>query len=77
MMKHLPRDESPLLVLAVRRRIRFWQFHSATREKELLGLIVREIPFPGETIVISLDGPNRFLRKRIQKMLDCKIIPVN
>lgn len=54
-VKHLP--HSPCYILAFR-TTRWFQPHSKQRRQKVLQQIKESVPFPGETIIISVEGDN-------------------
>ena len=59
-------QDLPLYVLAFERRTPFWKFQSGGAMQSLANRIGQEVAFPGETIIISLDGENKSFRKKFR-----------
>lgn len=63
----------PLYVLGVQRQTRWWQFDAASVAQHLVNQISQEVKFPGETLIISLDGEYKSFRGRFRKVADSSI----
>jgi hypothetical protein len=59
-------QDHPLYVLAYERRTPFWKLESASAAQALAHRLSQDVTFPGETIIISIDGENKAFRKKFR-----------
>jgi Zn-dependent protease with chaperone function len=64
----------PFYVLGVQRRMQWWRFESAGAAQQLVNQIGRDVKFPGETLIISLDGEYKSFRSRFRSVPDALIL---
>ena len=55
-----------LYVLGFERRTRFWKFESRATSESISQRLGSEVTFPGETIIICIDGENKAFRKKFR-----------
>jgi hypothetical protein len=63
----------PLYILAVRRKSRLWKLESAQASQELVEALCANVPCPGETLFVCLDGENKHFRSRFRKVPGAEI----
>lgn len=64
----------PFYVLGVQRQADWWRFDSAIAAQQLVNQISRDVKFPGETLIISLDGEYKSFRNRFRSVPDSAIL---
>jgi Zn-dependent protease with chaperone function len=57
----------PLYVLGVRRKTGWWKLESSQAQQKLVNALCADLQFPGETLVLCLDGDNKKFRSRFKK----------
>jgi hypothetical protein len=67
-------QDLPLYVLAFERRTPFWKFQSGGAMQSLANRIGQEVAFPGETIIISLEGENKSFRKKFRAITGSQLL---
>lgn len=70
---HYPSE--PFYVLGVQRRTQWWSFEHAGAAQQLVNQIGRDVKFPGETLIITLDGEYKPFRSRFRKLPDSQLLP--
>ena len=67
-------QDEPFYVLGVqRRRASWWKLEAAGAAQQLVNQISRDVKFPGETLIISLDGEYKSFRNRFRSVRDALI----
>lgn len=59
-------QDHPLYVLAFERRVPFWKFESGGAMQVVANRLGEDVTYPGETIIICVDGDNKGFRKRFR-----------
>lgn len=59
-------QEIALYILAFERRTRWWQLQPGAAVQTLAARLGQEVAFPGETIIICVDGDNKAFRKKFR-----------
>ena len=63
----------PFYVLAVRRKNRWWKLETSRARQKLVEALCANVPCPGETLFVCLDGENKHFRSRFKKVPGAKI----
>jgi hypothetical protein len=63
----------PLYVLGVCRKSYWWKLESSGAQKRLAQALATNVQYPGETLIICLDGENKHFRSRFKKVPGAKI----
>jgi hypothetical protein len=66
-------SEHPLYILAFERRTQFWRFESASDLQAITHRLGQEVAYPGETIIISVDGENKGFRKKFRAIAGAEL----
>lgn len=66
-------QEQPLYILAFERRTPFWKFESGSTMQALTHRLGQEVAYPGETIIISVDGENKAFRKKFRALASAEL----
>ncbi|HEY0681319.1 MAG TPA: M48 family metalloprotease [Steroidobacter sp.] len=66
-------QEHPLYILAFERRARWWKFESSGALQAITHRLSQEVAYPGETLIISLDGDNKAFRKKFRAVADAEL----
>lgn len=65
----------PFYVLGVQRQTDWWRFYAGSAAQQLVNQVSRDVKFPGETLIISLDGEYKSFRNRFRSVPDSLILP--
>jgi Zn-dependent protease with chaperone function len=68
------RDE-PLFVLGIQRQTNWWRLESAGAAQALVNQVGRDVNFPGETLIVSLDGEYKSLRGKFRDVPGSLLLP--
>jgi len=66
-------QEHPLYILAFERNVPFWKFDSANAMQMLTHRLGQEVAYPGETIIICVDGENKAFRRKCRAVADAAL----
>jgi hypothetical protein len=66
-------QEHPLYIVAFERRTPFWKFESRGAAEGVSQRLGADVTYPGETIIICLDGDNKTFRKKFRAVADVEI----
>ncbi len=66
-------QEHPLYILAFERRSRFWKLESRGLAEVISQRLGSDVTYPGETIIICVDGDNKPFRKKFRGIADAEI----
>lgn len=66
--------DEPLFVLGIQRQTRWWRLESSAAAQVLVNQVSRDVKFPGETLIISLDGEYKSFRSRLRGVTDSLIL---
>jgi Zn-dependent protease with chaperone function len=69
--RHYP--EIPMYILGVQRRTAWWKLESTSAAQRLITRLCEELTFPGETLVVCIDGNNKSFRSKFKKVADSLI----
>ncbi len=66
-------QEHPLYILAFERRRQFWKFETSGAMQAITHRLGEEVAYPGETIIISVDGENKAFRKKFRAIAGAEL----
>jgi hypothetical protein len=66
-------QEHPLYILAYERRSRFWKLESAGAAEGISHRLGTDVTYPGETIIICVDGDNKAFRKKFRTVANAEL----
>lgn len=66
-------QEHPLYILAFERRAAFWKLESAGAAAAISQRLGSDVTFPGETIIICVDGDNKAFRKKFRNVAGAEL----
>lgn len=66
-------QEHPLYILAYERRSHFWKLESGGAAEAVSQRLGGEVTYPGETIIICIDGDNKAFRKKFRSFAGAEI----
>ena len=66
-------QDHPLYILGFERRSRFWKLESASAAELVAQRLGAEVTFPGETIIICIDGDNKAFRKKLRAVAGAEL----
>jgi Zn-dependent protease with chaperone function len=66
-------QEHPLYILAFERRTHFWKFESGGAAEGISQRLGADVTYPGETIIICVDGDNKAFRKKFRAVAGVEI----
>lgn len=66
-------QDHPLYILGFERRTRFWKLESAGAAELLAQHLGSDVTFPGETIIICIDGNNKAFRKKFRAVAGAEL----
>lgn len=68
-------QDHPLYILAFERRTRLWKFETGGAMQAITHRLGEEVAYPGETIIISVDGENKAFRKKFRALAGAELPP--
>ncbi len=71
-VKHRP--QQPLYVLGIEQRDGFWDVTGKAKPEELTSMIADEVEFPGETMVLVVEGDNKEFRGKFKNVMDSLVL---
>jgi Zn-dependent protease with chaperone function len=66
-------QEHPLYILAFQRPTSFWKLDSGSAAQAITHRLGQEVAYPGETIIISVDGDNKAFRKKFRAVAGAEL----
>jgi Zn-dependent protease with chaperone function len=66
-------QDHPLYVLAFERRSHFWKLESSGASEAIAQRVGSDVTFPGETIIIGIDGDNKAFRKKFRALAGAEL----
>jgi hypothetical protein len=66
-------QEQPLYILAFERRRHFWKFESGGAAEGISQRLGADVTYPGEAIIICVDGDNKAFRKKFRAVANAEI----
>jgi hypothetical protein len=66
-------QERPLYILAFERRRRFWKLQSGGTAEVIAHRLGSDVTYPGETLIICIDGDNKPFRKKFRAVADSEL----
>jgi murein L,D-transpeptidase YcbB/YkuD len=66
-------QDHPLYILAFERRTRFWKLESGGAAEGIARRLGSDVTYPGETIIICVDGENKAFRKKFRAVPDAEL----
>ena len=68
-------SDVPMYVLGVQRQTQWWKPESSAAAHRLVQRLCEQLTFPGETLVVCLDGSNKEFRTRVRKIPEALLYP--
>ena len=66
-------QDHPLFIVAFERRTRFWKLESGGAAEGISQRLGSDVTYPGETIIICVDGDNKAFRKKFRAVADAEL----
>lgn len=66
-------QEHPLYIVAFERRTPFWKWESRGAAEGIAQRLGSDVTYPGETIIICVDGENKAFRKKFRAVADAEL----
>ena len=71
-VKYLP--EMPFYVLGVKRRLPWYRYSSGSKDQQLVERVAREVPLPGQWLVVALNAHRRKMRKKMRRVPGAQLV---
>ncbi|HEV8266073.1 MAG TPA: M48 family metalloprotease [Gemmatimonadales bacterium] len=66
--------EVPFYVLGVKFHLPWYRFQSASKERELIERLAREVPLPGQWLIVALNQNTAKIRKKMRKVPGAQLV---
>ncbi len=71
-VKHMP--EVPLHILGVKMRLPWYRYRSESKERRLISRLAKELPVPGQWLVLALNDHTTKIRRKMRKVAGAQLV---
>ena len=69
---HMP--EVPLYIVGVKMRLPWYRYRSVSKEQRLISRLVKELPVPGQWLVVALNDHTAKIRRKMRRVAGAQLV---
>ncbi len=71
-VRHMP--EVPLYIVGVKMRLPWYRYRSESKEQRLIARLAKELPVPGQWLVVALNDHSAKIRRKMRKVAGAQLV---